>query len=504
MRERARALLLTVGVLLIPSMTYAQALGTIAGAVKDASGAVLPGVTVEASSSALIEKVRTVVSDGAGQYRIVNLPPGNYTVTFTLPGFSTVKRDGIEVSPNFTSNIDGDMRVGAVEETITVTGESPIVDIQSSAQTRAMTDQAFKELPTGGSWIQMAALVPAVRAGNTDVGGVLGDQTGAQVSAHGSRPGDGVSLIDGLRIGNMYIDSNLTNMSLSPLLFDQVDVSLSGQMGETGTNGVIMNAIPKAGGNTFSGSALANGSGPALQGSNVTSDLQARGLQGASASLKTLYDINGAVGGPIKRDKLWFYFTSRYFTNEYFLASRFYAVDPTSIAHTNDTSNQAYGGTYTYDNNGRVTWAINDKQRISGWYAYQYKVDPHWLVQIFNASPEAVRITEWHTQLSTTKWTYAATNKLLWEAGIAAGASPDTIKIDPDQVGTCPSQGSLAPRCISITEQTAGNLPVPVAKQLRFRRSAAEPDVERGDELRDRRAQFQGRLRGSARPLLAW
>ena len=230
MRERAIALLLTLGFLAIPAISNAQALGTIAGAVKDASGAILPGVTVEASSSALIEKVRTVVTDGAGQYRIVNLPPGNYIVTFTLPGFSTVKREGIEVSPNFTSNIDADLRVGAVEETITVTGESPIVDIQSSAQTRAMTDQAFKELPTGGSWIQMAALVPAVRAWNTDVGGVLGDQTGAKVSAHGSGQ-DGVSLIDGLRIGNMYHSSNVTNMSLSPLLFDQVDVQLSGQMG---------------------------------------------------------------------------------------------------------------------------------------------------------------------------------------------------------------------------------------------------------------------------------
>jgi hypothetical protein len=457
MRERAIALLLTLGFLAIPSLSNAQALGTIAGAVKDASGAVLPGVTVEASSPALIEKVRTVVTDGSGQYRIVNLPPGNYSVTFSLTGFNTVKRDGVEVSPNFTSNIEADLRVGAVEETITVTGESPIVDIQSSAQTRAMTDTAFKELPTGGSWIQMAALVPAVRASNTDVGGVLGDQTGAQVSAHGSRPGDGVSMVDGLRIGNMYIDSNLTNMSLSPLLFDQVDVSLSGQMGETGTNGVIMNAIPKAGGNTFSGSVLANGSGPGLQGGNVTDDLQARGVQGASTTLKKLYDINGAVGGPIKQDKLWFYATSRYFTNEYYLASRFYAVDPTAIVRTNDTSRQAFGGTYTYDNNGRVTWQINEKQRISGWYAYQYKVDPHWLIQIFTASPEAVRITTWHTQLSTTKWTYAATNKLLFEAGVAAGASPDTIELDPEQVGICPEQGSLAPRCISITEQTLGN-----------------------------------------------
>ena len=342
-----------------------------------------------------------------------------------MPGFSTVKRDGIEVSPNFTSNIDADLRVGAVEETITVTGESPIVDIQSSAQTRAMTDQAFKELPTGGSWIQMAALVPAVRASNTDVGGVLGDQTGAQVSAHGSRPGDGVSLIDGLRIGNMYIDSNLTNMSLSPLLFDQVDVSLSGQMGETGTNGVIMNAIPKAGGNTFSGSALANGSGPALQGSNVTSDLQARGLQGASSSLKTLYDINGAVGGPIKRDKLWFYATSRYFTNEYFLASRFYAVDPTAIARTNDTSNQAYGGTYTYDNNGRVTWA--HQRQAEDLRLVRVSVQGGPALADSDLQPRRRRRSEsptWHTQLSTTKWTYAATNKSAVGGGHRSGREP--------------------------------------------------------------------------------
>ena len=460
MHEKARGwfrVLATLLSLTLPSAAGAQVLGTVAGNVKDASGAVLPGVTVEVASPALIEKVRTAITNGSGQYQIVNLPPGTYSVTFTLPGFSSVKRDALEVAVNFTSTVDAEMKVGSVEETITVTGESPIVDIQSAALTRSVTSETFKELPSGGSWIQMAALVPAIRASNTDVGGVLGDQVGAQVSAHGALPGDGVSMIDGLRIGNMYISSNLTNMSLSPLLFDQVDIQLSGQSGETGTNGVIMNAIPRAGGNRFSGSVLANGSGPALQGSNVTADLNARGLQGASTTLKTLYDLNGAVGGPIKRDKVWFYATSRYFTNEFYLASRFYSTDASAALRTEDTSQQAYGGTYTYDNNGRVTWAINEKQKISGWYAYQYKVDPHWLIALFNASPEAVRITTWHTQLSTTKWTYTATNKLLFEAGIAAGGSPDTIKLDPEQVGLCPEQGSLAPRCISITVQNAGN-----------------------------------------------
>ena len=457
MYSMIRRTLFVVVCLALATAASAQQLGTVAGVVRDPSGAVLPGVTIEVASPALIEKVRTAITDGSGQYQIVNLPPGAYTVTFTLTGFSAVRREGVEVSVAVTSQVNAELKVGAVSETITVTGEAPVVDLQSAAQTRSVTAQAFKELPSGGSWIQMAALVPAVRASNTDVGGVLGDQTGAQVSAHGNNAGDGVSLVDGMRIGNMYISSNLTNMSLSPLLFDEVNVQLSGQMAETGTNGVIMNAIPRAGGNRFSGSALANGSGPSLQGTNLTDNLKSRGVQTASSTLKTLYDLNGAVGGPIKKDKLWFYATSRYFTNEYYIASRYYATDVTAIARTNDLSNQGYAGTYTYDNNGRVTWALNEKQKISTWYAYQYKVDPHWLLNIFNASPEAARITTWHTQLSTTKWTYAATNKVLFEVGVMAGASPDTIDLNHDLVGQCPSQGSLAHVCISITEQTAGN-----------------------------------------------
>jgi hypothetical protein len=454
MRHITFAVLLVVGLVLAPNVVSAQALGTIAGAVKDTSGAVLPGVTVEAASPALIEKVRSVTTDGSGLYRIVNLPPGTYTVTFALPGFNQVRREAVDVTIGFTTNIEAELRVGALEETVTVTGESPVVDVQSAAQTRQVTAEMFKELPSGGSWIQMAALVPAIRAGNTDVGGVLGDQTGAQVEAHGSRPGDGVSMIDGLRIGNMYLSSNLTNMSLSPLLTEQVDIQLSGQMAETGTNGVIMNMIPKSGGNTFSGTVLVNGSGPSLQGDNVTPDLNDRGLAGASSTLKKLYDINGAVGGPIKRDRAWFYATSRYFTNEYYLAGRFYPTDVTAINRANDQGRQGYAGTYTYDNNARVTVALTDKQKVSGWYAYQYKVDPHWLLQVFNQSPEASRITTWNTQLSTTKWTYAATNRLLFEAGVMAGASPDTIELDPDQVGTCPGQGNLSPRCIAIVNQT--------------------------------------------------
>jgi hypothetical protein len=451
--QRLLAALILLGV---PFAAGAQTLGTITGSVKDPSGAVLPGVTVEASSPALIEKVRAVVTDGTGLYRIVNLPPGTYTVSFALPGFNTTRREAVEVSIGFTSSIDAELRVGAIEETVTVTGESPIVDVQSAALTRSVTAEVFQEIPSSGSWIQMASLVPAIRASFQDVGGSGGDATGAQVSAHGARAEDGVSLIDGMRVGNMYQSSNLTNMSLSPLLSDQVDIQLSGQMAETGTNGVIMNLVPRSGGNTFSGTILANGSHPNLQSSNITDRLRQRGLQGASSSLKKLYDLNGAVGGPIRRDRVWFYATTRYYTNEFYLAGLFYPVNPTAVVRQDDLSQQAYGGTYTYDNNGRVTWAISDKQKVSGFYAFQYKVDPHW--QINSAvSPEAARVTTWHTQLSTTKWTYTATNRLLFEAGIAAGESPDTIKADLDRVGgiAIVEQGGSIARPLTYRAPTA-------------------------------------------------
>jgi len=440
LHQHAAILLLALGLASLPSVGAAQVLGTVTGTVKDASGAVLPGVTVEASSPALIEKVRTAVTDGAGQYRIVNLPPGAYVITFTLTGFSTVRREGVNLSINVTSTIDADMRVGAVQETITVTGGAPVVDLQSTAQTTVADERTFKELPTGGSWVNVAQLIPAINSaffGNRDVGGTQGDQTGTQVSVHGGIPGDGVSMIDGMRIGNMYLSSNLTNMSLSALIYDEVNLSFSGQMPESGTNGVIMNAIPKSGGNQFHGSLLANGSAPSLQGSNVNDRLRARGASDTD-SLKKLYDINGAIGGPIKRDKLWFYFTSRYFTNEYYMAGQYFPVDPAAFIRTPDLTRQAFAGTWTVDNNIRLTWAPTVKQKISGWYAYQRKDDPHWLQQLLFQSPEAAQLVRWPTQLSTITWNYTATNKVLIEAGMAPGASPDTIVQRPEDIAGVP------------------------------------------------------------------
>lgn len=156
MREALRRVLPVIALLAATAAAAgAQTLGTIAGSARDASGAVLPGVSVEVASPALIEKVRLAVTDGQGLYRIVNLPPGTYTVTFTLQGFSTVRREQVEVSPSFTATIDADMRVGNIQETVTVTGESPIVDVQSAAQTRsvdATSSRSCRPAARGSRW----------------------------------------------------------------------------------------------------------------------------------------------------------------------------------------------------------------------------------------------------------------------------------------------------------------------------------------------------------------
>src|SRR5262245_37587893 len=184
-------------VLLLPAAAFAQA--GIAGNVKDTSGAVLPGVTVEAASPALIEKTRSVVTDGAGNYKIENLRPGTYTVTFTLTGFNTVKREGIELAGSFVANVNADLKVGALEETITVTGETPLVDIQSTARQQVLSKDVIEAIPTGRSYYSLGVLLPGVQSSTNDVGGQDGGGM-SSLSAHGGSTNDQRVLQNGLNV----------------------------------------------------------------------------------------------------------------------------------------------------------------------------------------------------------------------------------------------------------------------------------------------------------------
>ena len=190
-RFAMRSAVVLLVLLLLPAVAAAQA--AITGVVKDTSGGVLPGVTVEAASPVLIEKVRSVVTDATGQYRIVNLLPGTYSVTFSLPGFSTVKREGIELTGTFVATVNGDLKVGALEETITVTGETPVVDVQSAKVQQTVSKEILAAIPSARTAAGIQALIPGLHSQafgpGADVGGASGE-SGREHREHPRRTPD--------------------------------------------------------------------------------------------------------------------------------------------------------------------------------------------------------------------------------------------------------------------------------------------------------------------------
>ena len=246
-QRSSRPLLVVLVSLLLPSAAYAQA--AITGVVRDASGGVLPGVTVEAASPALIEKVRSVVTDDTGQYRIVDLRPGTYSVTFTLPGFSTVKREGIELSGNFVATVNADLRVGALEETITVTGESPIVDVQSARTQQIIDRDVLAAIPSSRNVGGIQALIPGMTA-TGDAGGINGTMQGGAAAIHGGRANDSRIYADGINMG--WAGSSGGGGQMPQVAAAQeVVMTISGGLGEAETGGVIFNVIPREGSNTL-------------------------------------------------------------------------------------------------------------------------------------------------------------------------------------------------------------------------------------------------------------
>ena len=271
MRPRNIVLLAVLG-LGLPSAALAQ--GAIAGTVRDTSSAVLPGVTVEASSVALIEKARTVVTDGTGQYQIINLPPGQYPLTFTLPGFNTVRREAVDVSTVAVATINVEMRVGAVEETVTVTGESQIVDVQSANRGVVMRSEVVNQLPATRGYAALVQLLPSITGANQ----VQVTPTIQMFSSHGGRTNEGRLQLDGLSIGASVNGAGVGLYMPDTSGAEEIAVSLSGGLGEAEMGGAVMNIVPKTGGNTFSGSGFFSIAGPWSQGENLDDRLRGFGL----------------------------------------------------------------------------------------------------------------------------------------------------------------------------------------------------------------------------------
>ncbi|MQA30030.1 MAG: TonB-dependent receptor [Luteitalea sp.] len=414
------ALPLVAIALFTPAASEAQSAAGIAGVVKDTTGAVLPGVTVEASSSALIEKVRTVVTDGEGLYRILDLRPGAYTVTFTLPGFNTVRREGLDLSSSFTATVNAEMRVGSLEETITVSGQASTVDIQNVVQQRVITRDVMDEVPVGTKTISaMGALIPGMVANTQDVGGT-GGTSSAQISIHNSRGGEEQLLQDGMtyNTGNGR-GGAFSSVRANEASTQEIAIETGGLGAESELSGVRTNVIPKEGGNSFRSYTNFRYGNHTMQSNNMSDDLRSRGLSSPD-SLDFVVNFTQGFGGPIMKDKLWFYTAFQILRSDTRMGGLFYNLTPDKPVYTPDLSRPALDGQNEGDGNLRFTWQINPKHKLNLFHQLDFNLRHHWYQGGCGplASPEACytdRVIP--TYFSQVVWNSPVTNRLLLEAG---------------------------------------------------------------------------------------
>jgi len=362
------------GTLLLPESVHAQA--TIAGVVRDASQAVLPGVTVEASSPALIEKSRTVVSDGAGQYRITDLPPGTYAITFTLTGFSTVKREDVAVSGSGVITINADMRVGALEETLTVTGTSPIVDTQSVRREVVLNNEVLSTLPATRGYGSALAAVPALSSGGVAGANAQSAPTTPQMTfftAHGGPSGEGRVMTNGLTVAAPFGGGGVSDVTYDTANAEELQVLISGGLAEAETGGPSINIVPKSGGNQFRGSSFYSTSGDWATSNNLDDQLRSFGIT-QPPTLRTNWDASFSLGGPIKRDRLWFFANVRGWANanviDGIFANRF-AGDPAHWDYEADRSIESRQSEGRKIVAARLTAQLTPRNRLTFSHDYQ-------------------------------------------------------------------------------------------------------------------------------------
>ncbi|MEP7308943.1 MAG: carboxypeptidase regulatory-like domain-containing protein [Acidobacteriota bacterium] len=423
-------------VLLVFTLTerVARAQSAIAGVVKDSSGALLPGVTVEASSPALIEKVKTAVTNEAGQYRVVDLRPGTYDVSFTLTGFSTVVRAGILLEANFTAPLNVELRVGTVSESVTVTGTSPVVDVQTSQRRQVVSQEMLESIPTGRNFVLMAGTTPAVTTGAFDVGGSSTMWSGGSLLVHGSVASDSRTLIDGMVVDSMFGNGQCSCVYDNEAQTQEMAVQVSGGAAEHQLSGVLVNRIPKYGGNKFTGEGLLLFSNSRMQGDNVDDALRGRGIT-TPARLGRQYDVNYSMGGPILRDKLWFFASGRNWAYNNYVANVFNADGSQAV---NDNSLKAFPA--------RLTWQMSNRNRLTGLIDLTNKIAGHF--QITSAvTPEAtVRQDQPGEKIAQLKWTSTLTPRLLFEVGTSRTQHNVRYVYQPEiTVGTCHTAFALCP-----------------------------------------------------------
>ena len=434
MRRLLRLCVLACGVLL-PSLAYSQT--TLAGVVRDTSGAVLPGATVEAGGPALIERARSAVSDGSGQYRITDLPPGTYSVTFSLSGFTRVVREGVVLSGSGVTTINADLRVGALEETITVTGETPVVDVQSTRREMVITAETLATAPVTRTYGALLAAIPGITTDNTSRG-ALTEPFMTFFTANGGRANEGRMLINGMPVAASFNGGGVSTFIYDVANTEEMQVLVSGGLGESEAGGPSVNLIPRAGGNAFNGQAFYSGTGDNLRSDNIDDYLRSVGLTRPPALLNQ-YDVSGSLGGPIVRDRLWFFGMARDFGSATFTEGLFanrYAGDASRWDYAQDTSVEGRSANRRDIFSVKFTAQVSARNRVSFSHEYQHRCsgsafttggggcrtrDSDWIgLGTLTASPETwpgYHDFPYHVTQAT--WTSPVSSKVLLEAGFS-------------------------------------------------------------------------------------
>src|SRR3989441_11613064 len=424
-RDRRTGLVAVLGLaslLLVPRLTSAQQIG---GTVTDTTGAALPGVTVEARSPALIEQVRTVVTDGTGKYLIVALVPGSYSVQCSLTGFRTVVREGIQLSTGFTASIDAQLPVGTVTETIPVSGASPVVDVQNVSQRQVMNREIIDSIPTGKSISSYGLLVPGMVGAehwgtplSQDSGG-MSVQSRQRMSIHGGNHTDQELGLNGLDVGDAF--SPGLNLAFFPdTNMQEMAFQYSGNSAELETGGVRINMIPKEGANRFSGSFFTTFSFPDLQASNLDDRLRQGGIDDPNL-IDQVWSFNPNIGGPIVRNRLWFFVAHASQRAFIYPSGSYWAADPSALKFVPNKQDRVLDTSTAHEQSINLTLQASSKDKVKLYWTnsgtdQDVYLQGRTLGSIFVA-PEAAILSAIRTNVYQVHWTRPQTSRLLFEAG---------------------------------------------------------------------------------------
>ncbi len=352
--------LVTVLVVGLAPVVLAQQTGVLSGVVRDAQSTAFPGATVTVASPALIGGSRTAQTGPSGGYRFSDLPPGVYTVTYAGAGFAPLKREGIRIRVAHVTTLDVDLSLVGREESITVSGESPVVDVSSTVSQKNIDKDLYDAIPTGRNPWVMAGLVPGVVTGRLDVGGTEGMQQ-YNLEAFGSANSQKSFSIDGLKTNWPGGDGGATMQYYGFEMYEEYNMQTASGTAESDVSGIFMNMVTKSGSNKFTSETNFYFMNDGLQAENIDDDLRRRlglapGAQTGAAGnpIKISYDWSSTLGGPILRDKLWF-----------FGALRWWRLDQYQIGALNPDGSQAIDDNRIRNFMGRLTWRANAKTQAS-------------------------------------------------------------------------------------------------------------------------------------------